>query len=192
MELQIIQNKIFELRGLKVMFDFDLASLYNVQNRRLREAVKRNIERFPEDFMFELTKQEWLEVVANCDNLPENAKFSPVTPYAFTQEGVAMLSGILRSPLAIQVNINIMRAFVAIRNYALAANNTEKELIAIKKQIKALTEDMESLGKDHEEYDKQFDDIYIALSELASTQKQINKPRNPIGFEKQPLTPKGE
>lgn len=86
MELQVIQNKIYEIRGFRVMFDFDLASLYNVQNRRLREAVKRNIERFPGDFMFELTKQEWLEVVANCDNLPENAKFSLVTPYAFDQE----------------------------------------------------------------------------------------------------------
>jgi hypothetical protein len=192
MELQIIQNKIFELRGLKVMLDFDLAQLYDVKNSRLKEQVKRNIERFPSDFMFQLTKAEWLELIANCDNLPENAKFSPVTPYAFTQEGVAMLSGVLRSPLAIQVNINIMRAFVAIRNYTLATNNTEKELIAIKKQIKALTEDMESLGKDHEEYDQQFDDIYIALSELASTQNRINKPRTPIGFEKQPLTPKGE
>ena len=100
MELPVIQNKIYEIRGFRVMFDFDLASLYNLQNRRLREAVKRNIERFPGDFMFELTKQEWTEVVAICDNLPENAKFSPVTPYAFTQEGVAMLSGILRSPLS--------------------------------------------------------------------------------------------
>lgn len=183
MELEIIQNKIFELRGLKVMFDFDLASLYGVQNRRLRESVKRNVERFPSDFMFELTKNEWLEVVANCDNLSENAKFSPVTPFAFTQEGVAMLSGVLRSPIAIQININIMRAFVVIRNYALVATTTEKELIAIKKQIKALTEDMESLGKEHEEYDKQFDDIYIALSELATNHKQIDKTRNPIGFD---------
>jgi superfamily I DNA and RNA helicase len=182
MELQLIQSKIYELRGLKVMLDFDLSALYVVENRILKQTVKRNVERFPSDFMFQLTKAEWLELIANCDNLPENVKFSPATPYAFTQEGVAMLSGILRSPLAIQVNINIMRAFVVIRNYALVATNTEKELIAIKKQIKALTEDMESLGKDHEEYDKQFDDIYIVLSELASTQKEINKPRNPIGF----------
>ena len=192
MELQLIQSKIYELRGLKVMFDFDLSALYVVENRILKQTVKRNVERFPSDFMFQLTKAEWLELIANCDNLPENAKFSPATPYAFTQEGVAMLSGVLRSPLAIQVNINIMRAFVVIRNYVLVATITEKELIAIKKQIKALTEDMESLGKDHEEYDKQFDDIYIALSELASTQKQINKPQNPIGFDKAPLPPKGE
>jgi len=79
MELQLIQSKIYDLRGLRVMLDFDLASLYNVQNRRLREAVKRNIERFPEDFILELNKHEWKELVANCDNLPENAEFSPVT-----------------------------------------------------------------------------------------------------------------
>jgi len=118
MELQLIQSKIFDLRGLRVILDFDLAQLYEVKNFRLKEQVKRNIERFPSDFMFQLTKQEWQELIAICDNLPENAKYSPVTPYAFTQEGVAMLSGILRSPVAIQVNINIMRAFVAIRQFA--------------------------------------------------------------------------
>jgi len=183
MEIQFIQSKIYELRGLRVMIDFDLSALYEVETRTLKQTVKRNIERFPSDFMFQLTKQEWQEVIANCDNLPENAKFSPATPFAFTQEGVAMLSGVLRSPLAIQVNINIMRAFVVIRNFALVSTNTEKELIEIKKQIKFLTEDMESLGKDHEEYDKHFDDIYIALSELATKKEIDNKPRNPIGFD---------
>ena len=192
MELQLIQSKIYELRGFRVMFDFDLSTLYGVETRTLKQTVKRNIERFPEDFMFQLSKYEWQELITICDNLPENAKFSPVTPYAFTQEGVAMLSGILRSPLAIQVNINIMRAFVVMRNYALTATNTEKELFTLKKQIKALTEDMESLGSDHEAYDKQFDDIYIALSELATSYKQINKPRNPIGFDKQPIIPENE
>lgn len=183
MEIQPLQSKIFELRGMRVMLDFDLAQLYDVKNFRLKEQVKRNIDRFPSDFMFQLTKTEWLEVIANCDNLPENAKFSPATPYAFTQESVAMLSGILRSPVAMQVNINIMRAFVAVRQFALSASNTEKELSEIKKQIKILYEDIESIGKDHEEYNKQFDDIYIALSELASKQKQNNKLRNPIGFD---------
>jgi hypothetical protein len=86
MELQLIQSKIYELRGLKVMLDFDLSALYVVENRILKQTVKRNVERFPSDFMFQLTKAEWLELIANCDNLPENAKFSPVTPYAFTQE----------------------------------------------------------------------------------------------------------
>jgi len=179
MELKLIQSKIYDLRGLRVMLDFDLAQLYDVKNLRLKEQVKRNIERFPSDFMFQLTKQEWLEVIANCDNLPENAKFSPATPFAFTQEGVAMLSGVLRSPLAIQVNINIMRAFVAIRQYVLASANTEKELAELKKQIKSLCENVD---KDHEEFNQNFDDIYLALSQLAARQKQNNKPLNPIGF----------
>ena len=182
MELQLIQNKIFELRGLRVMLDFDLALLYGVENRRLKEQVKRNIVRFPGDFMFQLTKQEWLEVIAICDNLPENIKFSPATPFAFTQEGVAMLSGVLRSPLAVEVNINIMRAFVAIRQYVLVSSNTAKELEELKTQIQYLFENVESLSKDHKRYEKQFDDIYLAFTQLASKQKQINKPRNPIGY----------
>lgn len=135
MEIQLIQSKIYEQRGLKVMFDFDLSTLYGVENRTLKQTVKRNIERFPSDFMFQLTKEEWTELIANCDNLPENAKFSPATPFAFTQEGVAILSGVLRSPLTIQVNINIMRAFVVIRQYALVSTNTEKELIEKKNRL---------------------------------------------------------
>jgi len=182
MELQLIQNKIYELRGLRVMLDFDLALLYGVENRRLKEQVKRNIDRFPSDFMFQLTKKEWQEVVAICDNLPENAKFSPATPFAFTQEGVAMLSGVLRSPLAVEVNINIMRAFVAIRQYVLVSSNTAKELEVLKKQIQYLFENVDNLSKNHKKFEKQFDDIYLAFSQLASKQKQINKPRNPIGF----------
>jgi len=182
MELQLIQNKIYVLRGIRVMLDFDLALLYRVENRRLKEQVKRNIERFPSDFMFQLTKLEWQELIAICDNLPENIKFSPVTPLAFTQEGVAMLSGVLRSPLAVEVNINIMRAFVAIRQYVLVSSNTAKELEELKKQIQYLFEDVDSLSKDHEKYEQHFDDIYLALSQLAAKQKQINKPRNPIGF----------
>lgn len=183
MELQLIQNKIYEIRGFRVMFDFDLAELYNVKNFRLKEQVKRNIERFPGDFMFQLTKAEWTEVIAICDNLPENAKFSPATPYAFTQEGVAMLSGILRSPIAIQVNINIMRAFVAIRQFALLHSNTIQEIEKLKKPVNALFSDVESLGKEHEDYDNQFEDIYQAIADLSAKSKELNKPRNPIGFD---------
>ncbi len=94
MELQVIQNKIYEIRGERVMLDFDLAEMYGVQTKRLKEQVRRNIERFPDDFMFELTKNEWKEVVANCDH---KLKYSHIAPIAFTQEGVAMLSSVLRS-----------------------------------------------------------------------------------------------
>lgn len=183
MQLERVENKIYVLRGKQIMLDFDLASLYGIETRRLKEQVKRNNERFPSDFMFQLTKQEWQELIAICDNLPENIKFSPVPPFAFTQEGITMLSGVLQSPVAIQVNIGIMRAFVAMRQYVLNSSNTVKELEDMKKQIKLLMDDVESLNKDHEMYEEQIDDIYLALTQLASKQEIINKPRNPIGFD---------
>ena len=97
MQLQKIETKIYEVRGQKVMLDFDLSQMYEVENRALKQAVKRNIARFPNDFMFQLTKAEWQEVITNCDNLPETLKFSPATPFAFTEQGVAMLSSVLKS-----------------------------------------------------------------------------------------------
>lgn len=101
----IIRSKIFEVRKQKVMLDFDLAQMYSVENRALKQAVKRNRDRFPEDFMFELSKMEWQELITNCDKLPDTVKFSPATPYAFTEQGVAMLSSILKSKKAIQLII---------------------------------------------------------------------------------------
>lgn len=101
MELKTIQSRIYEIRELKVMLDFDLANLYDTDTRTLKQFVKRNIDRFPEDFMFQLTKGEWKELITKRDNLPETAKFSPVTPFAFTEQGVAMLSSILKSKKAI-------------------------------------------------------------------------------------------
>lgn len=165
MQLQIIQNKIFEIRGQRVMLDFDLAELYEVENRALKQAVKRNQERFPNDFMFVLTKNEWREVITICDNLPQTVKFSPALPFAFTEQGVAMLSSVLRSKTAIEINISIMRAFVAIRQYALgyAELNRKLEEFMIETNI-------------------QFSDIYQALTELASQKEEENKPRNPIGY----------
>lgn len=182
MELQIIQNKIHKIRGFKVMLDFDLAQLYHVENRKLKQAVKRNIERFPDDFMFQLSKEEWNELITICDKLPEFINHSPVAPLAFTQEGVAMLSGILRSSIAIQVNIQIMRAFVNIRQFLLNTNSLHYEIEKIRNQIILLNHDVQSLTKDHESYDGQLDDIYLALTELAKKQKTIEKPRNKIGF----------
>ena len=85
MQLQTIQKKIYEIRGLKIMFDFDLAVLYQTETRTLKQAVKRNIDRFPDDFMFHLTKKEWQEVITICDNLPDTLKYSPATPFAFTR-----------------------------------------------------------------------------------------------------------
>ncbi len=165
MELQIIQNKIFEIRGMRVILDYDLAELYGVENRALKQAVKRNMARFPNDFMFELTKNEWQEVITICDNLPQTAKFSPALPFAFSEQGVAMLSSVLRSQKAIEVNISIMRAFVALRQYALGYAELNRKL-----------EDFMI------ETNMQFSDIYQALTELASQKDQENKPRRRIGF----------
>lgn len=112
------ENLIFELRGFKVMIDTDLASLYETETKRLKEQVKRNKDRFPDDFMFELTLEEKEQLVANCDRL-KNLKHSSINPMAFTEQGVAMLSSVLRSPKAVKINIEIMRAFVYYRQILL-------------------------------------------------------------------------
>ena len=112
-EIRIIQSKIYEIRGQRVMLDFDLAELYQVETRRLNEAVKRNIKRFPKDFMFQLNVDEW--IILKSQFATSRWGGTRKLPYAFTEQGLAMLSGVLNSDIAIQVNINIMRAFVAVR-----------------------------------------------------------------------------
>src|SRR5262245_18955068 len=114
MKLKVIQNKIYEIRGQKIIFDFDLSEMYGVQNRILKQSVKRNLDRFPDDFMFVLTRKEWLQVITNCDNLPVKVTYSPTPPFAFTEQGVAMLASILNSKKAIKINIEIVRVFVFI------------------------------------------------------------------------------
>ena len=111
-----IQSRIFTFQGLQVMIDRDLAELYNVPVKRLNEQVKRNIERFPESFRFQLTDKEKPELVANCDRF-EKLKYSSVNPYAFTEQGVAMLSSVLRSKTAINISIRIMQAFVDMKKF---------------------------------------------------------------------------
>lgn len=111
---QHIENRIFTFRGKQVMFDRDLAEMYQVEVKRLNEQVKRNIDRFPETFRFQLNSQEKDELVANCDRF-ESLKHSAVNPYAFTEQGVAMLSAVLRSDIAVKVSIQIMNAFVELR-----------------------------------------------------------------------------
>lgn len=167
MEIQLIQHQIYEIRGIKVMLDFDLALLYEVENRALKQSVKRNLDRFPDDFMFKLSKNEWQELITNCDKLIDTVKFSPTTPYAFTEQGVAMLTSVLRSKKAIQVNIAIMRAFVLIRNFAL----TNKDL----------TQKLEKLES---KYNKQFSDVFEAINFLIQKDKKatIQTDRKKIGF----------
>jgi len=124
--IQIIENKIFVIYGLKVMLDSDIAQLYGVETKVLNQAVKRNLERFPLDFMFELTSEEKEEVVTNCDHL-KALKFSPQLPYAFTEQGVAMLSSVLNSERAIYVNIQIMRTFTKLKSLLATHKDLQKK-----------------------------------------------------------------
>ncbi len=182
MELQIIRNKIYELRGRRVMLDFDLAVLYKVETRRLKEQVKRNIERFPDDFMFQLSKYEWDELIAICDNLPENIKYSPATPFAFTQEGVSMLSGVLRSPVAVQVNIGIMRAFVALRQFAMVTVELGMIRDRLKQLERADEDNLEAINDLSEFTREEVTNLYNAIGELSIKTPRIDKPRNRIGY----------
>ena len=116
MDKEVIKNKIYTIRGLQVMLDSDLAELYEVPTKALNQAVRRNIERFPKDFMFQLTENEKNELVTNCDRL-DPLKHSSQNPYVFTEQGVATLSGVLKNKKAVQINIQIMRAFVAMRRF---------------------------------------------------------------------------
>lgn len=181
-ELQLIQSKIYEIRGQKVMLDFDLAEMYEVETRVLNQAVKRNIRRFPDDFMFQLTVSEW-------DNLKSQFVISRwggtrKLPFAFTEGGLAMLSGVLNSDIAIQVNINIMRAFVAIRQ--LIANPPVDRVGGVEKQMKELKDYMEEVFADYNDINDdtrmQLELINQTLAELQSRKKIEEKPRNPIGF----------
>jgi len=120
MDLQPIQNKIYEIRGFKVMLDFDLAGMYGTETKVLKQSVRRNIERFPDDFMFELTRDEYNSLRSQFVTLDVGrGKYSKYLPFAFTEQGVAMLSTVLNSKTAIATNINIMRAFVAVRQLIL-------------------------------------------------------------------------
>lgn len=182
-ELVIIENKIYEIRGQKVMLDFDLAEMYEIETKRLKEQVRRNMERFPSDFLFQLTEYEWNKLVAICDQLPPNIKHSYILPFAFTEQGVAMLSGILRSPKAVEVNINIMRAFVRMRQYLLS-HAPKEELEELRKRIEYLEEDISS---DRDSYERQFDELFFAFAKLSATIQVRSTPTGRVevkGFRK--------
>ncbi len=160
MQISTIQSKIHEIRGIKVMLDFDLALLYEVETRTLKQSVKRNMERFPADFLFQLTDIEWKEVITISDNLPENIKFSPVTPLAFTEQGLAMLSSVLRSKKAILVNVAIMRTFVMIRQFALSHEELTQKLMELETRFNLKFKDVAEainylLQKDQQQTDQQ-------------------------------------
>lgn len=128
-----VRNMIYDIRGQKVMIDFELAELYEVETRYLNKAVKRNIERFPSDFMFQLTKEEWNNLSLMFQNGTSSWGGTRKLPYVFTEQGVAMLSGVLKSKRAIEVNINIMRTFVKLRQWALDSKEFGQRLQDIEK-----------------------------------------------------------
>jgi phage regulator Rha-like protein len=188
MNIQSIQNRIYEFRGERVMLDFDLANLYEVPTKVLNQAVKRNLKRFPKDFMFRLTVAEWQNMrsqnvttyeISDSDTMrsqnvtaSQDKRNTKVTPYAFTEQGVAMLSGILNSEKAIHMNIAIMRTFVEVRKILYRQNDLKEQMREIK----------ERLG----EHDVQLQQIYDAmenlLDEKAAQRKWEDRPR--IGFNK--------
>lgn len=170
MLIKNIQSKIYEIRNEKVMLDFDLAAMYEVETKVLNQAVKRNLDRFPDDFMFQLTKEEYDSLRSQIVTLEVGkGKYSKYLPYAFTEQGVSMLSGVLKSKKAIQVNLSIMRVFVAVRKMIVSN-------VAIAKKL----EELET------KYDKQFKDVYEALSYLMETKKldDKQKQRIKIGYKK--------
>jgi ORF6N domain len=168
--IQSIQNRIYTIRGERIMLDFDLAELYEVSTKVLNQAVKRHTKRFPEDFMFRLTVPEWNLMRSQIVTASQNKRNSAITPYAFTEQGVAMLSGILNSDRAINMNIAIMRAFVEIRRVLIRENDIKEQL----KQIK------ERMG----EHDAQLNQIYDALENLLDEKVAQRKweERKRIGF----------
>jgi hypothetical protein len=168
MQLQVIQKRIHEVRGHKVMLDFDLAELYEVGTKVLNQAVKRNLERFPEKFMFRLTAKEWNSMRSQIVTASKQGKRNTgITPFAFTEHGVTMLASVLRSKKAIQMNIAIVEAFLALKEFAL----TYKDLA-------------EKIAKLERKNNKQFKDIYEALNYLIQKdQMEIEqKERRRIGF----------
>ena len=162
-----IQDMIYEIRGLKVMLDRDLAKLYEVETKKLNQAVKRNIIRFPMEFMFKLTDNESLKLVTNCDRF-RTLKHSSSTPYAFTEHGIAMLSSILKSKRAVEINIEIIKTFIKLRHYLISQAETNEQISELRKLL------MLYIDKN----DKRINDIIIALNKLVEQPKETKK----IGF----------
>lgn len=162
--IDMIERKILLIRGEKVMLDADLAALYGVTTKRLNEQVKRNRERFPNDFMFQLTEEEKAEVVANCDHL-KRLKFSPTLPYAFTEHGAIMLASVLNSPIAVQTSVLVVRAFVKLREMLATHKDLAKKLKEIEKK-----------------YDAQFKGVFDAIRELM---RPPETKRRKIGFRRE-------
>ena len=182
-ELTTIQSKIYEIRGQRVMLDFDLAALYQVTTSALNQAVKRNIERFPEEFISEI---EWKNMSSQFVTTSRVKRPKTSLPYTFTEQGVAMLSAVLRSGMAIQVSISIMKAFVAMRNYITTATTVTSELAEIRAKLALLEradeDNAEAVNDLSEDMRKELDNIYEAIAALSVKVPKARKQPRPIGF----------
>ena len=186
-EITVIQNKIYEIRGQRVMLDFDLAALYLVETKVLNRAVKRNIERFPERYMFQLDKEEF-EYLRCQIGTSSGHGGTRYLPYAFTEQGVSMLSAVLRSPTAIQVSISIIDAFVAMRNYITTTTTVTAELSEIRAKLALLErhdeDNAEAINDLSEDVRKELDNIYEAIAALSVKIPKSDRPRRQIGYKK--------
>ena len=184
-ELILVQNLIHEIRGQKVMLDFDLARLYQVKTGELNQSVKRNIKRFPPDFMFQLTPEE---VKMMSQIVISSKRKASAPPFAFTEQGVAMLSGLLKSDIAIAANIAITRAFVQVREYLLAASSLSAEVKELRAKVDLLAlqreDDLGAVNDLSEDVRKDIDNLYLAIGELSSRiEEKKREPRRKIGFQ---------
>ena len=184
-DLILVQNLIYEIRGKKVMLDSDLAKLYQVETRALNQAVKRNLKRFPPDFMFHLTENEWADISSQIVTTSTRPKSAP--PFVFTEQGVAMLSGLLKSDVAIAANIAIMRAFVQIREYLSVASSVSAEIKELRAKVDLLSlQQEENLGAVNdlsEDVREDINNLYQAMAELsARIEEKKKEPRTKIGF----------
>jgi len=182
MDLSVIQSKIYYIRGFNVILDFDLAEKYNAKTKALNQAVKRNIKRFPSDFMFQLTKDEFINLRSQF--VTSNWGGTRYLPYAFTEHGVTMSANVLNSEVAIEASILIVRAFVALRQFLISTPiNEVKELQSEMRNLKGYIEDVFADYNDINENTRmELELINQMLAELQSKNKWLEKPRNPIGF----------
>ena len=185
-DLIIVQNLIYEIRGQKVMLDYDLARLYQVSTGALNQAVKRNIERFPADFMFRLTGEEVQNMMSQFVMSSKRKTSAP--PFAFTEQGVAMLASVLKSPIAVAASISIMRAFVQVRQYLLTTASMSAELKELRAKVDLLAmqqeENLAAVNDLSEDVRQDIDNLYLAIGELSSRmEEKKQEPRRKIGFQ---------
>lgn len=182
-EIQTIQNKIYEIRGQRVMLDFDLAAMYGVETRVLNQAVKRNSERFPADFMFQLTAEEWSFISSQFVMTSRLKRPKSALPFAFTEHGALMLASVLRSDVAIDMSIKITRAFVAMRSMLVALPNTAADVAQLRKDFEELKLDIEDILADQNNINEDTRmQLELINQSLAALQAPSKKPHRPIGF----------